>query len=157
MLKEEFFDQPLRQTNWRSSIKEALLSLDEKDPLKVLKDYALMARELYKKLPGGVLTRCLSPSESTKRLEEVHEKSSVSLYRRLQWLGYYSPEMSKQAATVQEQCTNCQNAFDQMESRAVLTTSDWRVPFLEYLIEVILLDNNEKAYRLKRLATRYFV
>ncbi|XP_075675050.1 uncharacterized protein LOC142644290 [Castanea sativa] len=42
MLKEEFFDEPLRQTNWQSSIKEALLSLDEKDHLKVLKDYALL-------------------------------------------------------------------------------------------------------------------
>ena len=44
-----------------------------------------------------------------------------------------------------------------MESCAVLNTSDWRVPFLEYLIEGILPDNHEEAYRLKRLATRYFV
>ena len=66
MLKEEFSDQPLGQTNWRSSIKEALLSPSEKDLLKILKDYALMAGELYKKLPGGVLARCLNPSESTK-------------------------------------------------------------------------------------------
>ena len=98
MLKEEFFDQPLGHTDWRSSIKEALLSSDEKDYLKVLKDYALMAGELYKKLPGGVLARCLSPGKSTKRLKEVHEKScgpssSISLYRRLQRLGYYWPEM----------------------------------------------------------------
>ncbi|XP_023910057.1 uncharacterized protein LOC112021723 [Quercus suber] len=60
MLKEEFFDQLLGQTNWQSSIKEALLSLDEKDHLKVLKDYALMTGELYKKLLRGVLARCLS-------------------------------------------------------------------------------------------------
>ncbi|XP_075645407.1 uncharacterized protein LOC142616433 [Castanea sativa] len=103
MLKEEFFDQPLGQIDWRSSIKEALLSPNEKDHLKVLKDYALMAGELYKKLPGGVLARCLSPGEFAKRLKEVHEKScgatsSVSLHRRLQRLGYYWPEMSKQAA-----------------------------------------------------------
>ena len=63
------------QTDWRSSIKEALLSPDEKDHLKVLKDYALMVGELYKKLPGGVLAKCLSPGKSTKRLKEVHEKS----------------------------------------------------------------------------------
>ena len=65
--------------------------------------------------------------------------------------------MSKQATIVQEQCTNCQNAFDQMESCAVLTTSDWHVPFIEYLIKGILPDNHKKAYRLKRLVTRYFV
>ena len=66
MLKEEFFDQSLEQTDWRSSLKEALLSPDEKDHLKVLKDYTIMAGKLYRKLPGGVLVRCLSPDESTK-------------------------------------------------------------------------------------------
>ena len=44
-----------------------------------------------------------------------------------------------------------------MESCAAFTTSDWRVPFLEYLIEGILLDNHEEAYRLRKLAARYFV
>ena len=95
-----FSNQPLGQTDWRSFIKKTLLSPNEKDHLKILKDYALMAGESYKKLPGGVLARCLSPGESTKRLKEVHEKScgpsgSVSLYRRLQRLGYYWPEMGK--------------------------------------------------------------
>ena len=66
MLKEKLSDQPLGQTDWRSSIKEALLSPGEKDHLKILKDYALMAGELYKKLLGGVLAKCLSLGESTK-------------------------------------------------------------------------------------------
>ena len=88
MLKEELSNQPLGHTNWQSSIKEALLSPDEKENLKILKDYALMVWELNKKLLEGVLARCLSPGESTKRLKEVHEKcygpsGSVSLYRRL--------------------------------------------------------------------------
>ena len=65
--------------------------------------------------------------------------------------------MGKQAATVQEQCTNCQNPFDKRESCAAFTTSDWRIPFLEYVIEGILPDNHEEAYHLKKLATRYFV
>ena len=94
MLKEEFFDQPLEQINLQSSFKEALLTPDEKDHLKVLKDDALMAGELYKKLPEGVLARCLSLGESNKRLKEVHEKSCgssdfVSLYKHLKRLGYY--------------------------------------------------------------------
>nr|POF26996.1 hypothetical protein CFP56_40362 [Quercus suber] len=162
ILKEEFFDQLLGQTDWQSPHKEALLSLDEKDHLKELKDYALMAGDLYKKLPGGVLARCLNPGESTKRLKEVHEKScdassSVSLYRHLWQLGYYWPEISEQATTVQEQCTSYQYAFDQMELYAALTISDWRIPFLEYFIEGILPDNYEEAYHLRKLATRYFV
>ena len=112
MLKEEFSNQLLGQEDWWSSIKEALLSPDERDHLKVLKDYALMVGELYIKLPRGVLAKCLSPGEFTKQLKEVHEKScgpngSVGLYRHLQRLGYYWLEMGKQAAIVQEQCTNC--------------------------------------------------
>ncbi|XP_075636630.1 uncharacterized protein LOC142608854 [Castanea sativa] len=73
VLKAEFFGQPLDQTNWRSPIKEALLSLSSKE--------------------------------------------------RLQRLGYYWPDMDKQAANIQS----------------------------------ILPDNWDEAYRLKRMATRYFV
>ncbi|XP_075665543.1 uncharacterized protein LOC142635230 [Castanea sativa] len=81
--------------------------------------------QLYKKLPGGVLAKRLSPGEFTKRLKEVHEKSC--------------------------------GAGGSMESCAAFTTSDWHIPFLEYLIEGILLDNHEEADRLKKLDTRYFV
>ena len=44
-----------------------------------------------------------------------------------------------------------------MESCAVLTTSDWHIPFLEYFIKGFLPDNHEEAYHLRKLATRYFV
>ena len=65
--------------------------------------------------------------------------------------------MGKQAATVQEQCTDCQNPLDKRESYASFTTSDWRVPFLEHFIEGILPDNHEEAYRLRKLVARCFV
>ena len=39
----------------------------------------------------------------------------------------------------------------------MFTSNDWRIPFLEYLIEGILLDNRDEVYRLKRMATHYFV
>ena len=42
-----------------------------------------------------------------------------------------------------------------MESRAVLTTSDWRIPFLEYLIEGILPDNHEEAYHSSDFVSLY--
>ena len=78
MLKEEFFDQPLEQTNWWSSLKEALLPPNRKDHLKVLKDYILMVGELYRKLPEGVLARCLSLDESIKQLKKF-TKNLVAL------------------------------------------------------------------------------
>ena len=65
--------------------------------------------------------------------------------------------MSKQTTTVQEQCTNCQYTFNQMESYAIFTISDWCIRFLEYFIEGILPDNHEEAYHLRKLTTHYFV
>ena len=112
VLKEEFFERPLDQTDWRSPVKEVLLSPSSNEQLKCFKDYTLVARELYRKCPGGVWARCLSLKESRKRLWEVHEKSygssgTVSLYRRLQRSGYYWPDMDKQAANIQSQCEKC--------------------------------------------------
>uniref|UniRef100_A0A2N9ED87 RNA-directed DNA polymerase n=1 Tax=Fagus sylvatica TaxID=28930 RepID=A0A2N9ED87_FAGSY len=54
--------------------------------------------ELYRRLPGGVLARCISLEEAKKKLAEVHErtcclKNPVPLYRRLQCIGYYWPSM----------------------------------------------------------------
>ena len=77
--------------------------------LKVLKDSMLISGDLYRRLPGGVLARSVSLQEETRKLQEVHEKScefkdGVSLYRRLQRLGYFLPNMSKEMANLQRHC-----------------------------------------------------
>ena len=162
VLKEEFFGRPLDQADWRSPVKEVLLSPLSKEQLKCFKDYTLVAGELYRKFSRGVLARCLSLRECRKQLREVHEKScssngTVSLYRRLQRSGYYWPDMDKQAANIQNQCKKCQHIPRHEESYAMFTSNDWQIPFLEYLIEGILLDNRGEAYHLKRMVTRCFV
>ena len=162
VLKEEFFVRPLDQVDWRSPVKEVPLSSLSKEQLKCFKDYTLVAGELYKKFSGEVLARCLSLRESRKRLTEVHENSyssngTVNLYRRLQRSGYYWPDMDKQAANIQSQCEKCQHIPSHEESYAMFTSNDWQIPFLEYLIEGILLDNRDEIYRLKRMVTCYFV
>jgi hypothetical protein len=73
--------------------------------LKMLKDYVLITGDLYRRLPGGVLARCVSLRETAKKLTEVHERSCefrdrVILYRRLQRLIYFWPNMSKEAANL---------------------------------------------------------
>ena len=62
--------------------------------LKVLKDYALVRGELYHRMPGGVLSRCIGQEETQRNLKEVHDKTygsykEVNLYCRLQRASFY--------------------------------------------------------------------
>ena len=72
------------------------------------------------------------------RLEELHAQAygiveKISLYRRMQRMGYYWPNMNKEAANIQEKCQECQLAIDKEESYSVFVTEDWRISFIEYL------------------------
>ena len=74
--------------------------------LKILKDYSLVREELYRRMPGGVLSRCVGQEEAQRKLKEVHDETyesckEVSLYRRLQMAGFYWPSMGKDADRVQ--------------------------------------------------------
>jgi hypothetical protein len=162
LLREKFKEQNLDAEDWRTPIKAKLMSTEGVADLKVLKDYVLIAGDLYRRLPGGVLARCVNLQEAAKKLIEVHErccefKDGVSLYRRLQRLGYFWLSMSKEAASLQEQCSFCQHQHESNQIHATFISSDWRTPFLEYLIENILPQTSQAAIRLKKLATRYFV
>uniref|UniRef100_A0A2N9FI93 Integrase catalytic domain-containing protein n=1 Tax=Fagus sylvatica TaxID=28930 RepID=A0A2N9FI93_FAGSY len=134
LLREKFKEQNLDAEDWRIPIKTKLI------------------------LPGGVLARCVNLQEAAKKLIEVHEKccelrDGVSLYRRLQRLGYFWPSMSKEAASLQEQCSFCQHQHESDQIYATFVSSDWRTPFLEYLIENILPQTSQAAIRIKKLAT----
>ena len=88
LLKEEFEEQNLDAKDWRMPIKAKLMSPEGVADLKTLKDYVLIVSDLYCRLPGGVLARCVSLREAAKKLTEVHKKScefkdGVSFYRRL--------------------------------------------------------------------------
>ena len=75
--------------------------------IKELKVYTLIEGELYRRLPGGILSKCINEKEGKLKLEELHSQvcrvvEKISLYRRMQNMGYYWPDMSKEAATVQK-------------------------------------------------------
>uniref|UniRef100_A0A2N9GD42 RNA-directed DNA polymerase n=1 Tax=Fagus sylvatica TaxID=28930 RepID=A0A2N9GD42_FAGSY len=138
-LRKEFEELSQDQEDWRAPIKAKLI-----------------------RLPGGVLARCISLEEAKERLPKIHETTcgdggTISLYHRLQRLGYFWPNMSSEAAGMQSQCPTCQFHYNNEEVCATFVSNDWRTPFLEYLLERILLSNPKDAYRLKRLALRYFV
>ena len=108
------------------------------------------------------MAQCISMQEARKKLLEVHEKTcgdegAISLYRRLQRLGYFWPNMSAEAADVQSQCPTCQFPHSNEEVCATFISTDWHTPFLEYLLEGILPPNPKNVYSLKRLALKYFV
>uniref|UniRef100_A0A2N9HLN2 Integrase catalytic domain-containing protein n=1 Tax=Fagus sylvatica TaxID=28930 RepID=A0A2N9HLN2_FAGSY len=74
LLKEKFKEQNLDAEDWRTPIRAKLVSPEGVADLKVLKDYVLIAGDLYRRLPGGVLARCVSLQEAAKKLTEVHER-----------------------------------------------------------------------------------
>ena len=52
------------------------------------RDYTLVKGELYKRLPGEILSRCIKEKEGKLRLEELHSQAcgvaeKISLYRRM--------------------------------------------------------------------------
>jgi len=65
--------------------------------------------------------------------------------------------MGKDADQVQTQCETCQFTANREESYAVFVSEDWRSPFIQYLTEGILPQKYSERYKLKRLATRYFL
>ncbi|CAL8091801.1 unnamed protein product [Prunus armeniaca] len=76
----------LEEDDWRKPLKK---KLGKESSIKDLKDYVIIFGELYRRLPGGVLTRCVEVAEAGRRLQEVHDdtcslKPVISLYRRLQ-------------------------------------------------------------------------
>ena len=83
--------------------------LEHRGNIKELKDYTLIKGKLYRRLPGGILSKCISEKEGKMRLEELHNQAcgiaeKISLYRRIQRMGYYWPDKNKDAAIVQEEC-----------------------------------------------------
>ena len=87
MLKEKFQEEQ-GEGDWRIPIKETLVKRDDAAELKMLKENALVKEELYRRMPGGILSRCVGQEEAQRKLKEIHNKTcgsygEVSLYRRL--------------------------------------------------------------------------
>ena len=81
--------------------------MEEEDTveLKMLKDYALVRGELYRRMLGGVLSRCVGQEEAQRKLKEVYDKTcrscrEINLYCRLQRASFYWPSMGKDADQV---------------------------------------------------------
>ena len=61
---------------------------DNATELKIWKEYVLVKEELYRRMPGEILSRCVGQGEAQRKLKEIHDMTygscgEVSLYRRL--------------------------------------------------------------------------
>ncbi|XP_075665710.1 uncharacterized protein LOC142635442 [Castanea sativa] len=133
ILKEKFQEEQCEEDCW-NPIREVLMIRGEPAELKVLKDYTLVGGELYRRMPGRVLSRCVGQEEAQRKLKEVHDKAcgscgEINLYHILQRIGFYWPSMGKDAGQVQVQCETCLLEVDREESYAVFVSEDWRKPF----------------------------
>ena len=113
-------------------------------------------------MPGGILLRCVGHKETQRNLEEVHNKTcgfygEVSLYQRLQKASFYWPNMGKDADLIQSQCKAYHLVKEREESYAVFTTEDQRSLFIGYLIKYVLPQKHGGRYKLRKLASRYFL
>ena len=88
-----------------------------------------MKRELYRRMSGEILSRCVGNEEAQRKLKEVHGRTygfrcEINLYRRLQRAGFYWPSMGKDADLLQTQCEACHLATDKKESYVMFTNEN---------------------------------
>ena len=108
------------------------------------------------------MSKCINEKEGKLRLEKLHAQvcgimEKISLYRRMQRMGYYWPNMNKKVAAIQEKCQKCQFSIYKEEGYTVFVPEDWRTPLMEYLTQGILPANRTLVHQLKKLAVMYFL
>ena len=58
MLKERFQEEQC-EGDWWILIRKTLIKEEDTAEIKILKDYALVKGELYRRMPGGFLSKCI--------------------------------------------------------------------------------------------------
>ena len=125
ILQERFQEKQGCEEDWRAPIREALLKEEDMARLKTLKDNVLMKGELYRRMPEGILSRCIGHEKVQRNLKEVHNRTcgfcgEISLQR----VGFYWPSMGKDADLTQTQCEACH--LPQIGKKAMLCLP-WRI------------------------------
>uniref|UniRef100_A0A2N9FLD6 Integrase catalytic domain-containing protein n=1 Tax=Fagus sylvatica TaxID=28930 RepID=A0A2N9FLD6_FAGSY len=143
LLREEYEEGDPDKEDWRTPLKSKLMSPKDVADLKALKDFVLISGDLYRRLPGGILARCVSHQEGTKKLQEVHEKSCELEGRgkplsQTPTLGLFLARDEQGSSRLAETLPN-------------LPTSTRK------RTEGILPQTGKEAARIKKLSTRYFV
>ncbi|XP_026458895.1 uncharacterized protein LOC113359488 [Papaver somniferum] len=148
--------------DWRAPIIHELSSSVAEGAviLKDLKNFFLLHGALYHRIPDASLSWCLGDEEEKEKLESVHQEVCgqtlvITLYRRLQRLGYYWPSMEAQLRTLQGSCPHCQTPPHHLEALTLHHTGDWRQPYIEYLRDNKSPPRKKDAIKLTQKAKRF--
>ncbi|XP_075107027.1 uncharacterized protein LOC142180009 [Nicotiana tabacum] len=117
--------------------------------------YCLIRDNLYRKIFGGPLTRCLGPNQTEYVMREVHEEhcgnhaGGISLVKTLIRAGYYRPKMEEDAEYFVAKCDKCQRYFNNMHRAAELlhtVISPWT--FIKWGMDIVgpLPQAKEKSW-----------
>nr|XP_009619834.1 uncharacterized protein LOC104111771 [Nicotiana tomentosiformis] len=123
--------------------------------------YCLIRDNLYRKIFGGPLARCLGPNQTEYVMREVHEGHCVnhasgrSLVKILIRAGYYWPKMEEDAENFVAKCDKCQRYANNMHRPAELLhpiISLW--PFMKLGMDIVGPLPQDKGKR-QELSNRY--
>ncbi|XP_026399787.1 uncharacterized protein LOC113295675 [Papaver somniferum] len=148
--------------DWRTPIVQELnSSLSQgKVSLKTLQIFFMLHGVFYHRNPDGSLSRCLRDEEAQLQLNRIHNEICgqtlvVTLYRRLQRLGFYWPDMETQSRSLQGSFSNCQIPPHQLDVFNVNHTGDWREPYVNYFRDGVLPASKKDAAKMKQRAKRF--
>ena len=129
-----------------------------------MKDFLRINEDLFLRGAEALLMKCASRQERLNMLHKLHYdicdiNIDVNLYRRLQKLGVFWPEMANDAKEEQWSCKTCfVIPLDQVEVlNGELLEEDWQKPYLRYLLQGILPVDRVQREKLKKYVTRFKV
>ncbi|XP_070025462.1 uncharacterized protein [Nicotiana sylvestris] len=106
--------------------------------------YCLYQGNLYRKMFGGPLARCLRPSQTEYVMREVHEGHCGNhaggrlLVKTMIRAGYYWPKMEEEANGFMSKCDKCQRYGNNMNRPAELlhpVIAPW--PFMKWGMDIV--------------------
>ncbi|XP_075076521.1 uncharacterized protein LOC107766439 [Nicotiana tabacum] len=105
--------------------------------------YCLNQGNLYRKIFGGSLARCLEPSQTEYVMIEIHEghcgnhEGGISLVKTMIRAGYYWPKMEQDAEKFVAKCDKCQygNNMHRPTKLLHLVIAPW--PFMKWGMDIV--------------------
>ncbi|XP_070050896.1 uncharacterized protein [Nicotiana tomentosiformis] len=122
--------------------------------------YYLIRGNLYRKIFGRPLARCLGPAQTEYMMKEVHEghcgnyAEGRSLVKTLIRAGYYWPKMEEDAESFIEKCDRCQRYGNNMHRPAELLHTVISRPFMKWGMDIVGPFPQAKGKR-QELSNRY--